>query len=134
MSDSLRPLWTVAYQAPPSMGFSRQGYWSGLPFPSPMHESEKWKWSRSVVSTLSDPIDCSLPGFSIHGIFQIRVTGVGCHCLLRISCIVLSYFNEYLLKIYFNSRKHLSYQLGKILISNISHMFYRMCTCQFILL
>ena len=27
--------WTVAYQAPPSMGFSRQGCWSGLPFPSP---------------------------------------------------------------------------------------------------
>ena len=29
--------WTVAYQAPPSMGFSRQKYWSGLPFPSPGH-------------------------------------------------------------------------------------------------
>ena len=27
--------WTVAYQAPPSMGFSRQEYWSGLPLPSP---------------------------------------------------------------------------------------------------
>ena len=27
--------WTVACQTPPSMGFSRQGYWSGLPFPSP---------------------------------------------------------------------------------------------------
>ena len=27
--------WTVAYQDPPSMGFSRQEYWSGLPFPSP---------------------------------------------------------------------------------------------------
>ena len=27
--------WTVAYQAPASMGFSRQKYWSGLPFPSP---------------------------------------------------------------------------------------------------
>ena len=27
--------WTVAYQAPPSMQFSRQEYWSGLPFPSP---------------------------------------------------------------------------------------------------
>ena len=27
--------WTVAYQTPPSMGFSRQEYWSGLPFPSP---------------------------------------------------------------------------------------------------
>ena len=33
--------WTVAHQAPLSMGFSRQEYWSGLPFPSPMHESEK---------------------------------------------------------------------------------------------
>ena len=27
--------WTAAYQAPPSMGFSRQGYWSGVPLPSP---------------------------------------------------------------------------------------------------
>ena len=27
--------WTVAYNAPPSIGFSRQEYWSGLPFPSP---------------------------------------------------------------------------------------------------
>ena len=34
MSDSLHPR-AVAYQAPPSMGFSRQEYWSGLPFPSP---------------------------------------------------------------------------------------------------
>ena len=33
--------WSVAYQAPPSMGFSRQEHWSGLPFPSPVHESEK---------------------------------------------------------------------------------------------
>ena len=31
----------AAHQAPPSLGFSRQEYWSGLPFPSPMHESEK---------------------------------------------------------------------------------------------
>ena len=41
---------TAAHQAPPSLGFSRQEHWSGLPFPSPMHESEKWKWSRSVMS------------------------------------------------------------------------------------
>ena len=34
----------------PSLGFSRQEHWSGLPFPSPMHESDKWKWSRSVLS------------------------------------------------------------------------------------
>ena len=36
---SLSPLfatpWTVAHQAPPSMGFSRQEYWSGVPFPFP---------------------------------------------------------------------------------------------------
>ena len=64
--------WTAAYQASLSMGFSRQEHWSGLPFPSPMHESEKGKWSRSVVS-LSDPMDCSLPGSSIHGIFQATV-------------------------------------------------------------
>ena len=41
---------TAAHQAPPSLRFSRQGHWSGLPFPSPMHESEKWKWSHSVMS------------------------------------------------------------------------------------
>ena len=57
---------TAAHQAPPSLGFSRQEHWSGLPFPSPMHEREKWKWTR-------DPMDCSLPGSSVHGIFQARV-------------------------------------------------------------
>ena len=63
-----------AHQAPPSLGFSRQEHWSGLPFPSPTHESEKWKWSfAQSCSTLSDPMDCSLPGSSVHGIFQARV-------------------------------------------------------------
>ena len=33
--------WTAAYQASLFMGFSRQEHWSGLPFPSPMHESGK---------------------------------------------------------------------------------------------
>ena len=44
---SVTPL-TAAHQAPPTLGFSRQEHWSGLPFPSPMHESEKWKWRCSV--------------------------------------------------------------------------------------
>ena len=35
--------YTAAHQAPLSMGFSRQEHWSGLPFPPPMHESEKSK-------------------------------------------------------------------------------------------
>ena len=43
--------WTVAHQAPLSMGFSRQEYWSGLPFPSPfIRHSEKGK----ITETKSD--------------------------------------------------------------------------------
>ena len=87
--------WTVTYQALPSMGFSRQEYWSGLPFPPPgdlpnpgiesgsptLHtesllsellESQVKVKSLSRVQ-LCDPMDCSLPGFSVHGIFQARV-------------------------------------------------------------
>ena len=55
----------------PSLGFSRQEHWSGLPFPSPMHESENEV--TQLCPTLSDPMDCSLPGSSIHGIFQAKV-------------------------------------------------------------
>ena len=82
---------TAAHQAPPSLGFSRQEHWSGLPFPSPVHESEKWKWSRSVMSDSLRPHELQptrllhpwdLPGKS---------TGVGCHRLLR-SSVTTSYF------------------------------------------
>ena len=59
----------AAHQAPPSLGFSRQEHWSGLPFPSPMRESEV----TQSCPTLSDPMDCSPPGSSAHGIFQARV-------------------------------------------------------------
>ena len=59
--------------SPPSLGFSRQEHWRGLPFPSPMHESE----GTQSCPTFSDPMDCSLPGSSIHGIFQTRVLGWG---------------------------------------------------------
>ena len=59
----------AAHQAPPSLGFSRQEHWGGLPFPSPMHEVK----SESEVKTLRDPMDCSPPGSSVHGIFQARV-------------------------------------------------------------
>ena len=37
--------WTTAYQAPPSMGFSRQEYWSGVPLPSPRYNIDgSYKW------------------------------------------------------------------------------------------
>ena len=44
--------WTAAYQAPPSMGFSRQEYWSGVPLPSPSPTQSKAKsFSDPVVSS-----------------------------------------------------------------------------------
>ena len=73
----------AAHQAPPSLGFSRQGYWSGLPFPSPMHESEKWKWSHSVVSNSSRPHGLQPTRLLHPWDFPGKSTGVGCHCLLR---------------------------------------------------
>ena len=88
----------------PIPGILQQEHWSGLPFLSPMHESEKWKWKWSRVwllatpwtaahqappsmgfsrqecwsgvplcPTLCDPMDCSLPGSSVHGILQARI-------------------------------------------------------------
>ena len=61
----------AAHQAPPSLGFSRQEHWSGLPFPSPKRESESEV--AQPCPTLRDPMDCSLPGSSVHGIVQERV-------------------------------------------------------------
>ena len=75
--------WTAAYKAPLSMGFSRQEHWSGLPFPSPMHEREKWKWSRSVVSNSSRPRGLQPTRLLCPWDFPGKSTGVGCHCLLR---------------------------------------------------
>ena len=74
---------TAAHQAPPSLGFSRQEYWSGLPFPSPMHESEKSKWSRSVVSDSSWPHGLQSTRLLRPGDFPGKSTGAGCHCLLQ---------------------------------------------------
>ena len=94
--------WTVAHQALLSMGFSRQEYWSGLPFPSPggssrprdrtqvshiagrcfnfwgTREAHLYKnaaaatKSRQSCPTLCDPIDGSPPGSSVPGILQAR--------------------------------------------------------------
>ena len=57
----------AVHQTPPSLGFSRQEHWSGLPFPSPVHESEKWKEVAQLCLTLSNPMDYSLPGSSVQG-------------------------------------------------------------------
>ena len=73
----------AAHQAPPSLGFSGQEHWSGLPFPSPMHENEKWKWSRSVVSDSSRPHGLQPTRMFRPWDFPGKSTGVGCHCLLQ---------------------------------------------------
>ena len=83
--------WTAAHQAPPSLGFSRQEHWSGLPFPSPMHESEKWKWSCSVVSNPQQPHGLQPSRLLCPWDFPGKSTGVGCHCLLRdLACMPLN--------------------------------------------
>ena len=93
--------WTIAHQAPPSMEFSRQEYWSGLPFPSPgdlphpgiepgsptlqantlpseppgkYHSDAATAAAKSLQScpTLWDPIDCSPPGSPVPGTLQAR--------------------------------------------------------------
>ena len=65
--------WTAAYQAPPSLGFSRQEHWSGLPFHSPMQESESESGVSQSCLTLCDLMDYSPPGSSTHGLFRARV-------------------------------------------------------------
>ena len=67
------------------LGFSRQECWSGLPFPSPMHESEKWKWSHLVVADSSWPHGLQPTRLLCPWDFPGKSNGVGCHCLLHIS-------------------------------------------------
>ena len=57
----------------PVPGILQQEHWSGLPFPSPMHERKSEREVTQSCQTLSDPMDCSLPGSSVHGILQARV-------------------------------------------------------------
>ena len=71
MSDSVQPHRRQPTQAPLFLGFSRQEYWSGLPFPPPVHESES-EVAQSCL-TLCYPMDCSLPGPFNHGIFQAGI-------------------------------------------------------------
>ena len=69
----------AAHQAPPSLGLSRQEHWSGLPFPSPMHESES-EVAQSCLTQRSQglqPTRLLCPRD-----FPGKNAGVGCHCLL----------------------------------------------------
>ena len=70
----------------PVLGFSRQEHWSGFPFPSLMHESEKWKWRHSVVSDLTAAFQAPLSmGFSRQGYWS----GVPLPSLTCLYCAIL---------------------------------------------
>ena len=90
---------TSAHQSPPSLGFSRQEHWSGLPFPSPVRERE----SESEVSQ-SCPTHGLQPTRPLRPWdFPGKSTGVGCHCLLQKQRD--RYYQKMILK---HSNKHLS--------------------------
>ena len=108
----------AAHQASQSLGFSRQEHWSGLPFPSPMHESEKWKWSCSVVFYSSRPHGLQPTRLLHPWDFPSKSTGVGCHCPLwkiplvfpillfssiSMHCSLRKAFKKYLLAVLWNS-------------------------------
>ena len=86
--------WTAAHQALQSLGFSMQEHWDGLPFPSPMHESEQWKWSRSVVSDSLWPHGLQLTRLLPPWDFPGKSTGVGCHCIHIHFQITIYYFPD----------------------------------------
>ena len=69
-------------------GILRQEHWRELPFPSPMHESEKWKWSHSVVSDSSRPHGLQPTRFLRPWDLPGKSTGVGCYCLLWTKALV----------------------------------------------
>ena len=79
--------WTAAYQAPPSMGFSRQEYWSGVPLPSPvsyittlyLSKWRNWHWHIITTSLTLDFI-CFSPLFPMNVLFLFQNSFQGTHC------------------------------------------------------
>ena len=63
----------ATHQAPPSLGFSRQELGSGLHVLLQCMKVKSKSEDDQLCLTLSDPMDCSLSGSSVHDIFQARV-------------------------------------------------------------
>ena len=63
----------ATHQAPPSLGFSRKEHWVGCHFLLQCMKVKSESEVAQLCLTLRDPMDYSLPGSSIHGIFQARV-------------------------------------------------------------
>ena len=65
--------WTAAHQAPPSLGSPGKNTGVGCHFLLQCMKVKSESEAAQSCPTLSDPMDCSLPGSCIHGIFQVRV-------------------------------------------------------------
>ena len=76
----------------PVPGILQAKHWSGLPFPSPMHESEKWKWRHSVVSDPQRPHELQPTRLLHPWDFLGKSTGVGCHCLIQNKNVFVFFF------------------------------------------
>ena len=73
VSDSVRPHKMAAHQASPSLEYSDKNTGVGCRFLLQCMKVKSESEAAQSCLTLSDPIDCSLPGSSVHGIFQARV-------------------------------------------------------------
>ena len=67
----------AAHEAPPSLGFSRQEHGVGCHFLLRCMKVKSESEVAQLCPTLSDPMDCSPPGSSVHGIFQARELELG---------------------------------------------------------
>ena len=72
VSDSVWPHRQQPARLPPSLGFSRQEHWSRCHFLLQYMKVKSESEVAQLCLTLSDPMDCSPPGSSVHGIFQAR--------------------------------------------------------------
>ena len=63
--------WTVAHQAPPSMGFSRQVYWSGVPLPSPLYNGNSYLILQSVIVNMKSVLSLMLQDVFIGKFYNI---------------------------------------------------------------
>ena len=114
--------WTAAHQAPPSMGFSRQEYWSGVPSPSLYPAHTFWQMLHSSTGIQrKDPIQCYVLEFSlrvynvinkqetviVHFIFNLGSTIFPCLKYTKLTCIFFygffypTYFCRLLVQSYF---------------------------------
>ena len=89
--------WTVAYQTPLSMGFSRQDYWRGLPFPSPgdLPNPEKTYYSEKAMATHSSTLAWKIPWMEGPGGLQsMGSLGVGHNWATSLSLFTFMYWRR----------------------------------------